>query len=113
MTKKLRFYDRYGVQEYYIYDPERNDFTGLQRLNGCLEVIETISDWVSPLLGICFALADETLQVYYLDGRAFLTTVELSQCVEQERQRAEQERQAKDRLAAKLRELGIDPEMLE
>lgn len=112
MTKKLRFYDRYGVQEYYVYDPDRKDLTGLQRLNGCLEVIETVSDWVSPLLGIRFVLTDETLQVYYPDGRAFLTTVELSQCVAQERQRAEQERQTKERLAAKLRELGIDPETL-
>lgn len=23
MTKKLQFYDRYGVEEYYIYDPEK------------------------------------------------------------------------------------------
>jgi Uma2 family endonuclease len=32
-----------------------------------------------------------------------------TECLEQERQRSEQERLAKERLAAKLRELGIDP----
>jgi Uma2 family endonuclease len=25
MIKKQQFYDRYGVEEYYIYDPERNE----------------------------------------------------------------------------------------
>jgi Uma2 family endonuclease len=28
MTAKFEFYDRYGVEEYYIYDPDRIDFTG-------------------------------------------------------------------------------------
>lgn len=32
MLKKQQFYDRYGVEEYYIYDPERNELNGLQRL---------------------------------------------------------------------------------
>ncbi len=120
MTKKLQFYDRHGVEEYYIYDPDRNDLSGLQRVDGHLDVIDTINDWISPNLGIRFLLTDETLQVYYPDGRAFFTTVELSQQADQERQRANQERQradqeqqAKERFAAKLRELGVDPEALE
>jgi Uma2 family endonuclease len=31
MTKKLQFYNRYGVQEYYIYDLDRNELTALER----------------------------------------------------------------------------------
>jgi Uma2 family endonuclease len=79
MLKKQQFYDRYGVEEYYIYDPERNELTGLQRLEGNLAVIEEIKDWTSPRLGIRFLLTSETLEVYYPDGSPFLTTIELKQ----------------------------------
>ena len=56
MAKKLQFYNRYGVQEYYIYDPDRQELTGLQRLADELTVIEEIDNWKSPLLGIGFVL---------------------------------------------------------
>jgi len=92
MTRKLQFYDRYGVEEYYVYDPDRNDFTSLQRLEGVLSVVDQ-NDWRSPRLGIRFVLTEDDLEVYYPDGGRFLTTVELAQRAEQERQRAEQERQ--------------------
>ncbi len=38
MTSKLEFYDRYGVEEYYIYDPDENKLTGFQRNNKNLSV---------------------------------------------------------------------------
>lgn len=103
MIRKLQFYERYGVNEYYVYDPDDNELTGLQRGENGLEVIETIEDWTSPLLGIRFFLTPDTLEIYYPDGRKFLTTVELNQEMTKESQRA-------DRLAAKLKELGVDPE---
>lgn len=103
MIRKLQFYERYGVNEYYVYDPDDNELTGLQRGEHGLEVIETIEDWTSPLLGIRFFLTPDSLEIYYPDGRKFLTTVELNQEMTKEKQRA-------DRLAAKLKELGIDPE---
>lgn len=28
MAKKLQFYDRYGVEKYYVYDPHRYDLSG-------------------------------------------------------------------------------------
>ena len=28
MFKKLKFYERYGGEEYYLYNPENNDLTG-------------------------------------------------------------------------------------
>jgi Uma2 family endonuclease len=110
MTKKLQFYDRYGVEECYLYDPDRNDWTGLQRTDGHLEVIEAITDWISPRLGTRFVVTEERLEVYYPDGRPFLTMVELSQRAEQEAQRAEQEALRAERLAARLRSLGVDPD---
>jgi Uma2 family endonuclease len=105
MTKKLHFYDRYGVEEYYVYDPDRNDFNALQRLDGSLTVIDDPTDWISPRLGIRFRLTIDTLEVYYPDGRRFVTTVELMQQADHEKQRA-------DRLADRLRELGVDPDLI-
>jgi len=48
------------------------------------------------------------LKVYYPDGEQFLTTVELAQKVEAEKQRAESEKQRADRLAEQLRLLGVE-----
>ncbi len=115
MNRKLLFYERYGIEEYYIYDPDKNDFSGLLRGEEGLEVIEEIDSWVSPRLGIRFELAEPELKLYHPNGDCFSTYTEEREKVqqerqraEQERQRAEQERQRADRLAAKLEELGID-----
>ncbi|MEH1836753.1 MAG: Uma2 family endonuclease [Nostoc sp.] len=93
MTKKLQFYQRYGVEEYYIYDPDKNDLNGLLRSEDSFEVIEEINGWVSPRLGIYFTLTSDTLEIFSPTGQKFLTPVEIDQLREQERQRAEQERQ--------------------
>ena len=89
MLKKQQFYDRYGVEEYYIYNPENNELTGLQRREDTLTVIEEIKNWTSPRLGIRFIVTPETLEVYYPDGSPFLTTIELKQRTENEKQRAD------------------------
>ena len=114
MLKKQQFYDHYGVEEYYIYDPDNNELTGLERREGNLTVIENIADWISPRLGIRFSLSAESLEVYYPDGSPFLTTIELRQRAEQEKQRAEQEKQRADRVQLEnerlrqlLRESGL------
>jgi Uma2 family endonuclease len=119
MTKKLQFYERYGVEEYYIYDPDRIDLVGLQRSGDKLEVIEEMNGWVSPRLGIRFELKPDTLEIFSPSGERFLTPVELDQLREQERQRAdqalaqlEQEQQRYQALLEQLRSRGIDPEKL-
>jgi Uma2 family endonuclease len=116
MTKKLQFYDRYGVEEYYIYDPETNELNGLYKHENRLNVIEDTHNWVSPRLQIRFAIGEGDLKIYRPDGRKFLTTLELNQYAEQEHQRAEQESQrAKqeydraERLLAQLMAMGIQP----
>ncbi|MEA5536197.1 Uma2 family endonuclease [Crocosphaera sp. XPORK-15E] len=124
MNRKLLFYEHHGVEEYYIYDPDKNDFSGLLRKGETLEVIEKIDLWVSPRLGIRFQLAEPELIIYYPDGQPFSSFTEERQRAENERQRAENERQRAEnehqraenehqraeQLAAKLRELGINPE---
>lgn len=131
MANKLLFYQRYGVEEYYIYDPDAVELTGMIRSQEWLEEIEEINGWVSPCLGIRFELTADTLEIYRPDQARFLTSVELDLLRQQERQRAEaehqraeqerqekeaallqleQERQRYQELLARLRERGIDPE---
>jgi Uma2 family endonuclease len=109
MAKKLQFYNRYGVEEYYEYDPDKVELIGWQRQADGLEVIDPIDNWVSPRLGIRFVLTPETLEIYRPDGAKFLTYVELGQRLEQTRQQLEEAKSQAERLATKLRELGIDP----
>ncbi|MCC3504155.1 MULTISPECIES: Uma2 family endonuclease [unclassified Microcoleus] len=140
MNKKLSFYQRHGVEEYYLYDPERNELEGWQRIEGNLEVIEPMEGWISPRLGVRFELGEDGLEIYRPDGQRFLSYAELeeqgelnrqraeqeaqraeeaiqraeqeSQRAEQERQRAEKAVQRAERLAAKMRELNIDPDRI-
>ena len=105
MDKKLAFYNRYGVEEYYVYNPENNDLSGWQRIEGNLEVIEPMEGWISPRLGVRFELGGAELEIYQPDGESFLSPEELREERDFERQRAE-------RLAAKLRELNIDPDSI-
>lgn len=89
MERKLLFYDRYGVAEYYTYDPDTNSLEGWLRSDGYLDVLTVMNGWVSPRLGIRFVLSDDTLQIVRPDGKPFLTFVELGQRLEQEQQRTE------------------------
>jgi len=94
MAKKLKFYDNYGVEEYYIFNPDRPDFNGwLRSPDGTLDVIEQPENWTSPRLGIRFELQDGELTIYRPDGERFLTPTELAKKAEIEQQRAETERQ--------------------
>lgn len=119
MAKKLKFYEHYGVEEYYLYDPDDGDLTGWLRSENRLEVIEEMARWVSPRLGIRFELSEGELVIYRPDGERFATYVELVQQKElaqqqaiQERQRREQAEQRSLAFAERLRQLGIDPDQL-
>lgn len=110
MLQKLRFYERYGVEEFYIYDPDRGALSGWVGAEGELSTIENMQGWVSPRLGIRFALDAGELIIYRPDGQRFVSYVELELLRAQAAQRADEERQRAERLAAQLRALGIDPE---
>ena len=143
--RKFHFYERHGVEEYYLYDPDRCDLSGWLRSGGTMQEIEPIDGWVSPRLGTRFELQSGELKILGPDGRPFATYVELVKQREQEardRERAVMERdqatvardqataerdqataerdrlagesaaerERSERLAARLRTLGIDPE---
>lgn len=136
LKEKFEFYQTFGVDEYYFYDPERNEFAAWLRRDGRLTPIAQLDGWVSPGLGIRFELSDERLTIRGPDGEVFRTYEELARGLDQaaseleaktrlaekerrraelerrkaedERSKAEAERLRAERLAAKLKELGVD-----
>ncbi len=136
MGRKFAFYEQYGVQEYYVYDPETGIWEGAIRRGERLEPIEQMEGWVSPLLGIRFERGSEDdIGIRDSQGNPFRYFVEVREALleaiarerqraEEERQRAEEERQRAEealrqaeeerkraeQLAQRLRELGIDPD---
>jgi Uma2 family endonuclease len=105
MEKKLIFYDRYGVEEYYIYDPDRQQLEGwLRGDSDSLENIPTIFNWVSPRLGIRFEQSEQELKLYRPDGTPFHSYNEVNRLLLEESQRAESEKHRADRLEALLQQ---------
>ena len=104
MLNKFKFYEQYGVEEYYLYDPYQNDLQGWLRSQGQaeLEAIESLNGWISPRLQIKFELTEENLLVFRPDGEKFHSFVELGQLKEQESQRAEQEKQRAEQALQEL-----------
>jgi Uma2 family endonuclease len=133
MAAKLKFYDRHGVEEYYLYDPDTNELQGWQR-RVSLESIRDMRGWISDRLRIRFDMSDDrTLRIYDRLGNSFLTFNEVSQQLQEKDEaleEASQRLQEKDealeeasqrlkiseesrlQMAQKLRELGIDPDSI-
>lgn len=76
MEKKRRFYQRFGVKEYYVYDPDREKLEGWLRQGDLLISVDDMQGFVSPRLGIKFELTD-TLHLYYPHGAPFLRFEEM------------------------------------
>jgi Uma2 family endonuclease len=87
MARKLQFYDTYGVEEYYLYDPDNVMLTGWRRVGPSLQPIPVMHNWVSPRLKTHFDLSGPELVIYDPKGQKFLTVLER----EQQRERAEQQ----------------------
>jgi Uma2 family endonuclease len=130
MSQKFKFYEKYGVDEYYIYDLQKVKLTGYLRADGQLRDIAEMNGWISPLLGIQFDLSGSDLVIYGPGGHRFLTYQEIAQerdevilerdrlvlerdRVAQERDRLTRERDAEreraERMAAQLRAIGVEP----
>ena len=57
MSRKLEFYQSYGVKEYYLYDLDRVILQGWLRQEDLFQAIYNINGWVSLYLGIRFQAA--------------------------------------------------------
>jgi len=88
MDEKLTFYDRYGVEEYYLYDPDHGRLQGWWRQHGRLVEITPMRGWVSPRLGVRFDLDELELFLTRPDGERFASFLELFRRARGARQRA-------------------------
>lgn len=102
MADKLDFYDRHGVEEYYVYDPEHNTLCVYVRHGTVLRRVRPVAGFVSPRLGIRFEMTEPEMTVRRSDGRPFLRFDEL----EQLREKAEREAEDVRGRFARLVELG-------
>jgi Uma2 family endonuclease len=138
MRRKRFFYEEYGVEEYYQYDPDENQLLVWIRRDNQLVPIEpeqngSVRRFTSPRLTVRFEITEEALVIYNPDGSPFRDAVELNELYQEEKQRAEDERrkaeaerrkaeaerrkaeaerERAEKLAEKLRNLGIDPDTL-
>lgn len=111
--KKFNFYQRHGVEEFYEYDPYNNRLQVWLRKRKKLVPVETVDGFVSPRLGIRFAVpGTEPMTVFRPDGRPFRSYLEILAEAEAQQQRAENERKRAEALAARLRQLGVDPDQV-
>jgi len=123
MLRKVLFYQRHGVSEMWVVDPDGpSAYAYAKGVGGILEMIGDDTGFTSPLLGVRFAREGEELRVYHRDGVPFRTPKEEYQRAESERERAESERERAElereradsaerraaRLAALLKAAGID-----
>jgi Uma2 family endonuclease len=106
MEYKFAFYEDYGVEEYYIYDPDEFTLEGWQRQGNQLVPILRMTGWVSPRLGIRFDWQPRTeLTLYRPDGRPFASFLDLEQ-------RAEQAEQTLQAAVPRLLTLGLSVEQV-
>ncbi len=129
----LEFYKKYGVEEYYSYDPDRNVFVIYLLQGNDITRLEDMPTWESPLLKIRFEWSEAGFIIYRPDGDPFINFQELGRQYKEEkklrlreRKRADNEAHRADNeanradasekqrliLAAKLRQLGVDPDAL-
>ncbi len=127
--KKQIYQNIFRTPEYFWFDPSTQEFKGFQLLAGVYQDLQPDSrGWLwSQQLELYLGVYESKLRFFTPDGELILNPEEAAlqeiqraeqekQRAEQEKQRAEQEKQRAEqaeqqaaRLAAKLRELGIDP----
>ena len=116
----MKFYQQYGVEEYYIYDPDELSLQGWRRQKQALVPIEALSGWISPRLKIRLEWEPEQeLVLFRPDGQRFLNFLEVDQQFQDAQQHAQeaehalsQERERTQRMAALLQSMGVDPDQL-
>ena len=104
MLKKFNFYRQYGVEEYYLYDPEPQspELSGFVRRGDDLVEIAQMNGHVSPRLGIRFEMGDDGLRVIAPDGKPLRSYAEVARQADEATQRADEATQRAEKLEREL-----------
>jgi Uma2 family endonuclease len=109
--KKELYQSVFRTPEYFWYSPITQEFAGFKLVEQEYEEIPATAEgwrW-SKVLDLYLGMVDGKLRYIGKDGVVVPTPEEYA---EEERQRADREHQRAEALAAKLRELGVDPDQL-
>src|SRR5580704_11160755 len=84
MSAKFDFYRRYGVEEYYLYDPDpdRLELSGFLRRQDDLVEIPSMPGHVSPRLKVKFEMHEDGLHLVGPDDQPFGTFEEVARAEE-------------------------------
>ncbi|WGV25006.1 Uma2 family endonuclease [Halotia branconii] len=107
--KKQIYQETFRTPDYFWFDPFTQEFAGFHLVDGeyqPLQMNEQGHLW-SHQLGLHLGIYDGLLRFFTADGQLVPTPEETA---EQAEQKVEQAEQKAERLAAKLRELNIDPD---
>lgn len=106
--KKQLYQDTFRTPDYFWFDPNSLEFVGFHLVDGQYQPIEPNSEgWLwSQQLELYLGIQEQKLRLFTNDGQLVLTEAEY------ERHQKERAQQRAERLAAKLRELNIDPDTL-
>jgi Uma2 family endonuclease len=97
MDDKQDFFERHGVEEYYLYDPDSNRLKAFIRRGEVLRRVRPVQNFVSPRLGIRFDLSGPEMVVFGPDGQRFLTFEEVTAERDKARQQLTEARQLTDK----------------
>ncbi|MEA5573973.1 Uma2 family endonuclease [Calothrix sp. UHCC 0171] len=102
--KKQIYQSVFRTPEYFWFNPHNLEFAGFILLGGEYQPIEPQSQgWLwSQQLGLYLGVTQDKLRFFTPEGDLVPTPEEV----------AKQEKEKSDRLAAKLRELGVDPDTI-
>ncbi|MDX2217139.1 MAG: Uma2 family endonuclease [Oculatellaceae cyanobacterium bins.114] len=106
--KKEIYQDIFRTPDYFWFDPESLEFEGFHLVDGAYQEIPLTDQghrW-SQQLGLFLGIHDRQLRFFTANGELVQTPEEAAAIAQAT---TEAERQRADRLAAKLRELGVDP----
>ncbi len=116
--KKRIYQDTFRTPDYFWFDPDSLEFAGFHLIDGEYQPLEPNEQgWLwSQQLQLHLGIHQQQLRFFTAEEELVPTPEEVAiqetQKAEQATQKAEQATQKADRLAAKLRELNIDPDTI-
>ncbi|HEY1068305.1 MAG TPA: Uma2 family endonuclease [Pirellulales bacterium] len=108
MLAKRNFYERFGVEEYYVLDPDSGAMEGWLRTAGRFQPVADMQGWISPRLKIRFESdphdADDPIRLFHSGGARFASASALNMAAKKAEQSAERAEQAAERAEQEKRQ---------